>query len=371
MASAAHPATPEPAWVGDMRIRLLAASESARLADAVRAVYGDTYPVQWTYDAEEVARRIAAGMLISAIAETAGGELLCHSGLVLNARDDLIGHAGQALTLPAARGRHVFTTVKRYLVDWAKALGLVGMYSEATAAHPYSQQALLDLGGHETGFMLGFIPATVENNAASPSSQGRTSAALFFLRLRPGQERVLYAPARHRDIVLETIAICGSRAHLAEAPLRVDLPPDSQVAIERDTGDNVATLVVTQAGRDLTARVEAERSRLFDEGVDALYVDLPLDRPESAQVTDSLQELKLSYSGLFPNNQAAADVLRLQCLRDATAWSHDVAVASPHGTALLEYVIADMEAVGQRVERSEARPGEGPGDDAAPLVTLR
>ncbi len=135
------------------------------------------------------------------------------------------------------------------------------MYSEATAAHPYSQQALLDLGGHETGFMLGFIPASVENNAASASRRGRTSAALFFLRMRPGQERMLYAPARHRDIVLETIDICGSRAHLAEAPSGVDLPAVSQLSMERDTGDNVAVLTVHQAGRDLTARVDAERSR--------------------------------------------------------------------------------------------------------------
>ena len=355
-----------------MQIRMLGPSESTRLAEAVRAVYGETYPVQWTYDPEDVSRRISAGLLMSAIAETVDGQLLCHSGLLLNEPDDVVGHAGQALTLPAARGRHVFTTVKRYLVDWAKTLGLVGMYSEATAAHPYSQQALLDLGGHETGFMLGFIPASVENNAASaPSRQGRTSAALFFLRMRPGKERMLYAPTRHRDIVLETIDICGSLSYLAEAPVRPDLPPVSRVSIERDTGDNVAILVVTQAGRDLTARVDAERSRLFDEGVDALYVDLPLDRPESAHVSEALQELKLSYSGIFPNNQAAADVLRLQCLRNATAWSHDVAVASPHGAALLEYVIADMGAVGQRVERTEAQPGDGPSDESVPLVAVR
>lgn len=371
MTSADETPSPEPVWVDDMQIRMLAPSESARLGEAVRAVYGETYPVQWTYDAEEVARLIAAGLLISAIAETADGDLLCHSGLVLNAPDDLVGHAGQALTLPAARGRHIFTTVKRYLVDWATTLGLVGMYSEATAAHPYSQQALLDLGGHETGFMLGFIPASVDNNAASAKGQGRTSAALFFLRMRPGKERMLYAPTRHRDIVLETIDICGSRAHLADAPTRVDLPAISRLSLERDTGDNVATLMVSQAGRDLTARIDAERSKLFDEGVEALYVDLPLDRPESAHVSEALQELKLSYSGIFPNNQAAADVLRLQCLRNATAWSHDVAVASLHGAALLEYVIADMESVGQRVERTEAPPGEGPPDETIPLVALR
>jgi hypothetical protein len=351
-----------------MQIRLLAPSESARLGAAVRAVYGETYPVLWTYDADEVTRRISAGLLISAIAETADGELLCHSGLSLNAPDDVIGHAGQALTLPAARGRHIFTTVKRYLVDWATELGLVGMYSEATAAHPYSQQALLDLGGHETGFMLGFIPDSVDNNAARASGVGRQSAALFFLRVRPGRERVLYAPNRHRDIVQDTIDICGSRAQLAEVPSHTDLPAASQLQIESDPGDNVAVLIVSQAGHDLTSRIDAERSRMFAQGVDALYVDLPLDRPESAHVSDALVELNLSYSGVFPNNQAAGDVLRLQCLRDAAAWCHDVAVASPHGAALLAYVIADMEAVGQPVARDQS---DGVTDDAIPLVAVR
>ena len=55
-------------WVGDIQVRMLAADESARLGDAVRAVYGETYPVLWAYDADEVARRISAGLLISVIA---------------------------------------------------------------------------------------------------------------------------------------------------------------------------------------------------------------------------------------------------------------------------------------------------------------
>ncbi len=369
---ASAPTPPDPLWVDDLQIRLLDPSESDRLGAAVRAVYGETYPVRWTYDAAEVARRIAAGLLLSAIAETADGELLCHSGLVLSAPDDVVGHAGQALTLPAARGRHIFTTVKRYLVDRAAALGLMGMYSEATAAHPFSQKALLQLGGHETGFMLGFIPATVDNNAASGSRVGRTSAALFFLRMRPGAERVVFAPARHRAIVRDTIEICDFRSRLADTPRRTDLPAHAQVHVEMDDGDNVAVLTVSQAGDDLASRVSAERARLFDDGVDALYVDLPLNRPESAHVGDALEELDLTYSGIFPNNQAVGDVMRLQCLRDATAWSHDVAVASTHGAALLEYVIADMEAAGQPVVRAAGgHPGGRVPDDAVPLVAVR
>jgi hypothetical protein len=371
---AGEPVTPDPVWVDGMQVRMLAPSESARLGDAVRAVYGETYPVLWTYDADEVARRISAGLLTSAIAESADGELLCHSGLSLDAPDDVVGHGGQALTLPAARGRHIFTTVKRYLVEWATARGLVGMYSEATAAHPYSQQALLQLGGHETGFMLGFIPESVDNNAASASHPGRQSAALFFLRMRPGRERMLYAPSRHRDIVGDTIEICDFRCRIAEAPPRIELPPMSRLHLENDAGDNVAVLTVAQPGEDLASRVDAERSRVFARGVDALYVDLPLDRPESAHVGDALEALTLSYSGVFPNNRAAGDVLRLQCLRNATTWCHDVAVASPHGATLLEYVIADMEAVGQPVERrrapSPAADEDGLPDGTVPLVAV-
>jgi hypothetical protein len=349
---------------------MLAASESARLGDAVRAVYGETYPVRWAYDADEVARRIAAGRLISAIAETADGELLCHSALSLAAPGDVVGHAGQALTLPAARGRHIFTSVKRYLVDWVKECGLIGMYSEATAAHPYSQQALLDLGGHETGFLLGFIPESVDNSV-SGLSVGRQSAALFFLRLRPGEQRMVYAPNRHREIVQDTVEICDFRAELADAPLRPDLPPTSQLHVVSRPGDNVGVLTVSQAGNDLTARVEAARARLFGEGLDALYVDLPLDRPESAHVSESLEELKLSYSGIFPNHMASGDVLRLQCLRLATALCHDLEVASPHGRALLDYVIADMQAVGQPVVEAHDHQLRSAADPAptVPLVT--
>src|SRR3984957_5341087 len=210
-----EPARPDPVWAGDIQIRMLAPSESARLCAAVRAVYGGTYPVLWAYDADEVARRISLGLLISAIAETADGELLCHSGLSLATPDDVVGHAGQALTLPAARGRHIFTAVKRYLVEWATSRGLVGMYSEATASHPYSEQALLDLGGHETGFLLGFIPQSVDNSVSAPGP-GRQSAALFFLRVRPGKERLVYAPRRHQQMVRDTIEICDFRARIAE-----------------------------------------------------------------------------------------------------------------------------------------------------------
>src|SRR6478736_8702438 len=119
------------------RFRFLKPNEGEVLSEAIRAAYGDSYDVRWVYDAEEVSARLAAGTYVSCIAERAGGELLCHEGMSLAAAGDAVGHSGQAVTMPAARGHHLFTRTKRFLMDWAKEAGMAGMFSEATAAHPY------------------------------------------------------------------------------------------------------------------------------------------------------------------------------------------------------------------------------------------
>src|SRR6185503_17030837 len=109
---------------------------------------------------------------ISCVAETGDGELLCHEGMSLAEAGDRVGHSGQAVTMPVARGQHLFTRTKSYLMNWGREQGLAGRFSEATAAHPYSQRANIDLGAHETGFLLGWIPATVANDARPSAAAG-------------------------------------------------------------------------------------------------------------------------------------------------------------------------------------------------------
>src|SRR3954464_13512047 len=172
--------------VMDMTFRFLGSDEGTVLTGAIEAAYGQSYDVRWVYDPEEVGRRIAAGTYVSCVAESPAGELLCHMGMSLAAAGDAVAHSGQAVTLEAARGQHLFTRTKRVLMDWGQERGLAGMYSEATAAHPYSQKANIELGAHETGFLLGWIPATVQNDAATGVPARRNSAALFYTKLNDG-----------------------------------------------------------------------------------------------------------------------------------------------------------------------------------------
>jgi hypothetical protein len=328
----------------DVTFRFLAPDEGGVLTAAIEAAYGTTYDVRWVYDPVEVGARLADGRYVSCVAEGPDGELLCHMGMSLAAAGDAVAHSGQAVTLAAARGQHLFTRTKRVLMDWGTERGLAGMYSEATAAHPYSQKANIELGAHETGFLLGWIPASVENDAAAERARRRNSAALFYTKLNDGHDRRVYAPERHHEIVGQTLALCQLRGTLAQPPSEVELPERSVFQVDVDADHNLALITVTAPGADLEEVVRAERHHLFHRRhLDAVYLDLPLDTPATAQVAEHLERLGVSYSGIFPNSRADGDVLRMQSLHRVRVKADDVAVASDHGRELLDYVLADLE----------------------------
>jgi serine/threonine-protein kinase RsbW len=327
----------------EANFRFLDPEEGAVLSEAIEAAYGDSYDVRWVYDAAAVSARLADGTYVSCVAESAQGELLCHAGMSRTTAEDLVGHSGQAVTMPAARGQHLFTQTKRHLMEWARSRGMAGMYSEATAAHPYSQRANVELGARETGFLLGWIPASVSNDAATGAPRKRQSAALFYAKLNDGHERPVYAPERHRKVVGRTLELCELRGTLAEPPAGMELAERSEFHVEVDADHNLALITVHEPGADLEAVIAAERHHLFHRAnLDAIYIDLPLETPATALVADHLERLGVSYAGIFPNTRADGDVLRMQSLHRARVSADDVAVASDHGRELLDYVLADL-----------------------------
>jgi hypothetical protein len=326
----------------DCRFRFLQPGEGRILSEAIRAAYGESYDVRWVYDEADVNARLEAGTYVSCVAETAEGELLCHEGMSLAATGDAVAHSGQAVTMPAARGHHLFTRTKKFLMDWAKGQGLAGMFSEATAAHPYSQKANIDLGAHETGFLLGWIPASVSNDAAADQKPKRQSAALFYTKLNDGHERPIYAPERHRDIVRQTVELCELRGELADPP-SVELPERTGLHVEANPDHNLALITVRAPGANLETVIAAERHHLFHRaGLDAVYLDLPLENPATALVSGHLERLGVSYAGVFPNRHVDGDVLRMQSLHQVRITADDVATASDHGRELLDYVLTDL-----------------------------
>ena len=120
-------------------------------------------------------------------------------GLARERPDDDVAESGQAVVAPEYRGRHLFTLLKRRAAARAAERGLFGLYSEATAAHPYSQRANVALGAVETGLLLGYIPATVEYEAIDARRTAQ-SVVLYYLKTNDGHTRPgVRTGARPRD----------------------------------------------------------------------------------------------------------------------------------------------------------------------------
>jgi len=73
-----------------------------------------------------------------------------------------------------------------------------------------------------------------------------------------------------------------------------------------------AVIVIERPGQDLKERVERKVKKLFSSGVETVYLDLPLDRPETKKAVKVLRELGFVFSDLMPLFHRERDYLRLQ-----------------------------------------------------------
>jgi hypothetical protein len=129
---------------------------------------------------------------------------------------------------------------------------MYGLYSEATAVHPYSQRGNLDLGARETGFLLGYIPASVSYKDIGEDREGRRgSVALFYMRTNPEPERTIYPPAVWRETVQRVVGHNKLHRTVEDGSDTEMLPSSSRMSVDVRRDHNLAFLRVEEPGADL------------------------------------------------------------------------------------------------------------------------
>lgn len=326
---------PEPG----VAVRFLDPEGAEGFTRLVRRCYGDSYDAAWVYDPDQVAERLRRETLWSTVGVADDGELVAHVGLARARPDDEVAESGQAVVAPEYRGRHLFTLLKRRAADRAAARGLFGLYSEATAAHPYSQRANVALGAVETGLLLGYIPATVEYEAID-ARRHRQSVVLYYLKTNDGHTRPVYAPPRDRAMVERILQRAGLRGRVRDADSESPSPARSDLHVDDRADHNDRVVTARTVGDDLLDAILATRDEALTRAADCVYVDLPLADPGTQRHGDGLGELGFAFGGIFPNRQHDCDVLRYQYVDRVTLDASDIELASDHGRELLDYVTA-------------------------------
>jgi GNAT superfamily N-acetyltransferase len=335
-------AAPSSAADAPVEIRLARPEDAEGLARCFYRAYGDSYDHAWAYQPDALRLRWSERVMVSVVGLASDGEVIGHLAANFERHKSRVAESGQAVVDPRYRGHHLFESMKEWLADWAGKDGLYGLFSEATAVHPYSQRGNLTLGAHEMGFLVGYIPSGVDyKQITDGAASQRKTAALMYLPTSPEPDRVVHPPAAYRDIAMSIYGNAGlSRtAGTGEGSSMVEA---SQVHLQRDNDHNAALLHCQKVGADLDAKIATHADALKKEGVDCVYLDLPLADPEVFSHGADLNRLGFVFSCILPEIRDDGDVLRLQKLNGVDPHIDEIATASDFGRALLSRIAADL-----------------------------
>lgn len=327
---------------GEIQIRRMRPDESEALVRLARECYGDSYEERWIYDANAIAARIEDGVMLSVIALD-GQEIVGHLSIDREDPSQRVGESAHATVDPSERGKHIFERMKIHLAEVAREDGLYGLYSEATAAHPFSQKGNLAIGAHETGYLLGYIPSGVEYaKIQSGDASHRLSVAIMYLRTNDEPERLVHVPEAYAETVQRIYDNAGLRRRVVTD---VDAEPDptTKITIEPHPDHNEILIRVWSAGPDAVETVEAKVQEAIDKDVDCIHLGVPLS-PAVASMGAGFASLGFFFGCIVPELRPDGDALRLQLLNDVDPHTADIATASDFGRELLDEICSAMPA---------------------------
>jgi serine/threonine-protein kinase RsbW len=347
------PAAPEDA---SLEVRMMRPEESFELSRCVYRSYGYSYDWDYVYYPDRIQELQESGLMRSCIVVTPEGEFVGHLALTLESSNSPVAEAGQAVVDPRYRGHQLFERMKTFLAERAKEWDMYGLYSEATAVHPYSQKGNLHLGAKETGYLLGYIPSSVSYKEISEDKEGqRGSVALFYMRVNTEPKRDAYPPVAYREGAQQVIEHNGLPRSIKNAS-DVEISNSSQVSVNVRQDHNLAFLRVEEPGADLAEVVRLRLRELCLHHIDCIYLDLPLSHPATAQAGDGLRDLGFFFGCIIPEahgGDIGGDVLRLQYLNNIEIKASDVHTASDFGGELLGLIFRQRDTLQQPVTQEE------------------
>jgi anti-sigma regulatory factor (Ser/Thr protein kinase) len=322
-----------------LEIRTMRPEEAFELSRCVYRSYGYSYDWDSIYYPDRIRELQEKGLMRSCVAVTPEGEFVGHLAVSVERADSPVGEAGQAVVDPRFRGHHLFPRMKTFMAERSGDLGMYGLYSEATAVHPYSQRGNLQLGARETGFLLGYIPASVSYKQIGEEREGRRgTVALFYMRVQDEPEREIFPPVNYLEEVTRVVEHNGLRRVIGD----VSGPAlqHALLSVEVRQDHNLAFVRVEEPGSDLPDLVHGHLRDLSLHRVDCVYVDLPLSHPATRGAAYGLGDLGLFFGGIIPEAHAGGgDVLRLQYLNNVEIRAGDVSTASDFGEELLGLIL--------------------------------
>ncbi|MCB9413101.1 MAG: GNAT family N-acetyltransferase [Actinobacteria bacterium] len=344
----------------DLQVRAMAPSDAVGVARLFYRCYHYTaVQAPLVYEPERMAEYVEAGRHFGTIAVTRTGRVVGHVASEIERPDAITGRIGLFAVDPAYRRHHIGSKVGFAHVVRLVERGIVGQFTEAVTVHLASQRSALAAGGHEVGLLLAGQSPRLSFEGFEGTAGRRKSVLLFFASLGAIPGRTVHVPNVYREVIGRIYDECS-----LEREIRTDFDPRSpadpdgtnlKLTLSHETG--VARIRVAAYGHDFLEVLQEQVNQLRLNRFDVIWVYFPLSDPATSKYASGLQELGLSFSGVYPEYRDG-DYLVLQCLNNVDIDPADIQVASEMGRYVRDFVVADARRAADREavqSRSRAR----------------
>jgi hypothetical protein len=280
--------------------------------------YGRSYPNPDLLYPERILAMNNQGLLHSVIVETEDGSLAGHYGIE---RPDLgpIGEAGLAVIDPGHRGRGLLTKMRSFLVDEARALGLLGLWSQPTARQSFSQKMNIKFGSTIHGLSLGTTPSEVELRGADGEDPASRYSCFLYWYPMDDEAPILCSVPESQSGILGSLYDERGRPH--QFDVTTNHPPEpvgdssSNIRGSFNRARRTGMIQVSAIDQLTLSMVRQLTSDLVDfASADVIYLDLPITDVCCAWLAEALRDDGFILCGIGPRFLSGEDSLRLQRL---------------------------------------------------------
>lgn len=304
---------PAPAATGDVEIDRPQESDSPAIARCFLAVYGHNYLHREVFSPRRYWRKVTSGETIPVVTRDGQGEVIGHVALEREA-GAVIAERGEAVVLPAYRGRRLLERMTERLTQEAVRLGLVGIYAQPVTTHTFSQRNDERAGMPVCAILLGAAPETSHSKDLPVSTAGqRQSFLLTFRFLGSAPTRVVAAPAAYRDMLSEIYRRLGVAASMREGETPA-FARSSTALMVNDRG--FGKIRFETIGSDVDIELAQSTRDVESLGARTAQLSAPVDDPGLPLLVESARRLGFFFCGIGPAFSEGRDIFLMQRLSE-------------------------------------------------------
>jgi serine/threonine-protein kinase RsbW len=323
-------------------IRLIEPDDAEMLARLAYRVYGYTY-FGFFYQPEKIRELIAAGLLVSAVSVNSRNEVVGNLSLFFETAGGRVADSGAAMVDPRYRGHNLFKRMKMFLKEYAAENGMYGLYSEAVTIHTFTQQGNISLGAKETGIMLAYIKEkwTFKKINNDQLAGQRQATVLYYLRTGQEPQRTVYISERFFPILKKVYDNLGLLREVVKTnALTANYDPEvnSMISSTFKPDLNVAVISVSSIGADAFDQVRQQLREFCLNKVETIYLEMPVDTPVSAVLSEKLSGLGFMLSGIVPEFRNG-DYIKMQYLNNVRVDPAKINIAADLAKELLAEIM--------------------------------